>query len=133
MAKQFGLGRSEKLKSRKEIETLFRSGKRFVVYPVRVTYKFAPADLPQVKVAVSVSKKYFKRAVDRNRIKRLLREAYRLQKASLLNASAEKRLALHLFLMFVDKEQPNFDTIKTAVNGCLKKIQANLPADANGA
>ena len=81
MVKHYGFGKDEKLKSRKSIDELFEKGKSFTVSQVRVSYKFSKTtDSPTLLAGVTVSKKYFKKAVDRNRIKRLLREAYRLQK-----------------------------------------------------
>ena len=70
---------SEKLKSKTEIESLFRKGKWVTVGSLRMIY--TPSE-STTKVGVSVSKRYFKKAVHRNRAKRLLREAYRLNKAS---------------------------------------------------
>src|SRR5438309_2863389 len=80
MAKQYGFGKTDRLKSRKQIDELFARGKSIVVFPVRVSYRFFSSEAIILQAAVSVSKKHFKKAVDRNRIKRLLREAYRLQK-----------------------------------------------------
>lgn len=71
----------ERLCSKLLLEQLFKDGKSFAVFPFRVVYKIAelPSDSP-AQVAFSVPKKKFKRAVDRNRIKRLMKEAYRLNK-----------------------------------------------------
>jgi ribonuclease P protein component len=128
MAKQFGLGKKEKLKSRKQIDALFAGGKSFAVFPIRVTYSFAPAEgeEPLAQIGVTVSKKYFKRAVDRNRIKRLLREAYRLQKTELAEAMKAAGWKGHLFFMYTDKTIASFDVIKTAMNNCLSRLQKKL-------
>ena len=78
------LSRKEKLKSRKQIEHLFSSGKAIKAYPLMAVYsKILPSDGIHYKAGFSVSKKRFKRAVDRNRIKRLMREAYRRKKSFL--------------------------------------------------
>ena len=87
MAKTFGLNKNEKLKSRKAVEELFARGKSQNIFPIRVSYQFFPVEAEGqagLQIGVSVSKRYFKKAADRNRIKRLLREAYRLQKNELL-------------------------------------------------
>ena len=77
------LGKEERLCSRKAIEELFGGGHKSVTaYPIRAVYM--PSEQTGVRVMVSVSKRHFKRAVKRNRIKRQLREAYRLQKELLL-------------------------------------------------
>ena len=73
------LPKEERLCSRKALEELFGGGHQSVsAFPIRAV--FMPNELGTVRVMVSVSKRYFKRAVKRNRIKRQLREAYRLQK-----------------------------------------------------
>ena len=73
------LPKEERLCSRKALEELFGGGHQSVsAFPIRAVYM--PNEVGVVRVMVSVSKRYFKRAVKRNRIKRQLREAYRLQK-----------------------------------------------------
>ena len=81
MPKQFTLGKGERLKSRKAIDELFKNGKRFTVSPFRVFYCITKEG--GLQFGAGVSTKNFKKAVDRNRIKRLIREAYRVQKNSL--------------------------------------------------
>ena len=76
------LSKEERLCSRKALEELFSGGHQSVsAFPIRAV--FMPNDVGLVRIMVSVSKRYFKRAVKRNRIKRQLREAYRLQKEEL--------------------------------------------------
>lgn len=75
------LPRSEKLKSRKQIDQLFKGGSALKSFPLLLIWaEIESADDVGYKVGVSVSKKRFKRAVDRNRMKRLIREAYRRHK-----------------------------------------------------
>lgn len=75
--------KEERLCSRKVLEELFGGGHQSVsAFPIRAV--FMRSEQPGVRVLMSVSKRYFKRAVKRNRIKRQLREAYRLQKDVLL-------------------------------------------------
>jgi ribonuclease P protein component len=130
MAKPFGLSKTEKLKSRKKIEALFANGKSFAMFPIRVTYVFLSVDdnKPLVQIGVTASKRYFKKAVDRNRIKRLLREAYRLQKTELVGALEKANTKVYLFFMYTDKNITSFDVVKTAMNHCLKRLQQKLPA-----
>jgi len=123
VAKKFGLGKKEKLKSRKQIEALFLSGKNFAVFPLRVTYQFHPVKDAFVQVGVTAGKKYFKRAVDRNRIKRLIREAYRLQKNVLVEVLKQKDQGCLLFFMYTDKTISSFSSIKEAMNKCLKRLE----------
>ena len=83
MPKQFTYGKDEKLKSRKVIESLFSNGHSFTVYPLKVLYKIETDKEGILQAGVAVSTRQFKKAVDRNRIKRLMRESYRIQKNDL--------------------------------------------------
>jgi ribonuclease P protein component len=124
MAKKFGFGKEEKLKSRKKIDELFVRGKSFTVSPVRVSYQFFHApDAAILQAGVTVSKKHFKKAVDRNRIKRLLREAYRLQKNELVEIIKEKGKQGFVFFMYTDKTILSFSVIREAMNKCLLRLQ----------
>ncbi|QOD59687.1 ribonuclease P protein component [Polaribacter haliotis] len=78
---KYTLGKNERLKSRKLIEKLYEQGNSVKAFPLRMMYVQTEhtSDFP-VQMGVSVAKRNFKRAVDRNRIKRLMRESYRLQK-----------------------------------------------------
>ncbi|MBD0331800.1 MAG: ribonuclease P protein component [Chitinophagaceae bacterium] len=124
MVKRFGLGKSERLKSRKQIEDLFATGSNLNIFPIRVLYKFFPADDETVlQIGVSPSQKKFKRAVDRNRIKRLLREAYRLQKNDLLDVLRKKKLRGNVFFIYSDNKLSTFWEIYDAMGKCLKQLQ----------
>lgn len=79
----FTLGKDKKLKSRKRIERLFESGKRIKKFPVTAVYFFDENSEPGFQIAVSVPKRFFKKAVDRNLIKRRIREAFRLNQDKL--------------------------------------------------
>lgn len=94
--KDFTYSKSEKLKSRKTIDLLFSNGKSVSKFPLRLVY--APTEEAKEKVlfGVSVSKKYFKNASDRNYLKRVLRECYRLNK-HLLHENSDKPYAFMFF------------------------------------
>ncbi|MFM9988000.1 ribonuclease P protein component [Flavobacterium sp.] len=95
--------KAEKLKSKTTIDLLFSEGKSVSKYPLRLVY--VPIDLEneeQIKMGVSVSKKYFKKAVDRNYFKRVLRETYRLNKHLLLENS-EKKYGFMFFYQTKDR------------------------------
>jgi ribonuclease P protein component len=100
---QFTYPKSERLKSKTTIDLLFSAGKSVSKYPLRLVY--VPVDLPEeepIKMGVSVSKKYFKKAVDRNYFKRVLRETYRLNK-HLLFPSGGQRYAFMFFYQTNDR------------------------------
>lgn len=121
----FAYGREQKLKSRKLISKLFAEGKSISVFPLRLVYARPEAvlDFP-VKAGVSVSSKNFKRAVDRSRVKRLMREAYRLHKADLLQHVEQKGQQLILFIIYTDKTLPDFVTISQKMQVALTKLIA---------
>lgn len=113
---------AEKLKHNKQIETLFSDGKTIGQFPIRL---FHLAVIPKNKaeltlVGVSVSKRNFKKAVDRNKIKRLLREAYRKNKY-LVNDPEGSRY--WLMLVYVGKEIPDLKTVEIAITKALKKLK----------
>ena len=127
MDKQFALRKNERLRSRKTIELLFSKGKSFSLSSYRIFYLIdkIPDHLPRpsnVLFGVGVSGKNFKKAVDRNRIKRLIRESYRSQKKELLDASKQKKLQLHIFFVYTNKELPDFNTVKIKVGVALNKL-----------
>jgi ribonuclease P protein component len=129
--KRFGFGRKEKLKSRKKIEDLFLNGKNFSVFPLRVTYQFLPAEETVIQVGVTAGKKYFKRAVDRNKIKRLIREAYRLQKNDLLEILKQRGQRGFLFFIYTDKTIVSFSIIKEAMRKCLQRLKKIAETNEN--
>jgi len=129
--KRFGFAKKEKLKSRKQIEELFLNGKNFAAFPLRITYQFIPSEESSLQVGVTAGKKYFKKAVDRNRIKRLVREAYRLQKNDLAEILKQKKLKGSLFFVYTDKTISSFSTVKEAMNKALKRLEKIAEANEN--
>ena len=75
-----------------------------------------------IKAGVSVSKKNFKHSVDRNRIKRLLREAYRLHKHTLMVKLADKQVTLEVFFVFTDRSLPTFSLVEEKMKYCLRRL-----------
>lgn len=127
----FKYPKNEKLKSKTTIGLLFSSGKSVAKYPLRmVYYSGVLGDNEPYKMGVSVSKKYFKKAVDRNYFKRVLRETYRLNK-HLLVSELDKPHAFMLFYQTKDRlsyEEINAKTIQlfekfAAQNGKTKTLE----------
>lgn len=101
--------KTEKLKSRTTIDNMFREGKSVSKFPLRLVYKKQAFDEGQkLKIGVSVSKKYFKKAVDRNYFKRVLRETYRLNKNLLLDSLEEPYAFM---LLYQTKERLSYEDI----------------------
>ena len=120
MAQKFTLGKAERLKSRKAIEQLFNSGKSFVVSPYRVM--FVVTKTGSLQFGAGVSAKNFKRAVDRNRIKRLTREAYRLQKIPLEQHLKKQRRGIHLFVTYTGMTLPEYAVVYNSMQRILNKL-----------
>lgn len=113
--KKYNYPKKEKLKSKIAIDELFTTGKTVSKYPLRMVYvQIANDDNLPLKVGVSVSKRHFKKAVDRNYFKRLLREAYRLNKHMLLD-HVDQPYAMMLFYQSKDRltfQEVNYKMVK---------------------
>lgn len=114
--------RSERLKSKKVIAELFETGRSTSVYPVRAQYRIRVSEEPSCQVTAVVSKRHFKNAVDRNRIKRQLREAYRLQKHVLLDYASAHHLDIHIVWIYLSKKHDSWDRIQAAVSQIMEHI-----------
>jgi ribonuclease P protein component len=121
----YSFSKSEHLKSDKIIAALFEKGNSFVTFPLRIVWMPVEQSLNSympLQVAFSVSKKSFKRAVDRNRIRRLIREAYRLEKQHFLLPFSEKpiekpTISYAMMFIFLAKEEiPLKDLVPTMQN-----------------
>ena len=116
--------KKEKLKSKKLIEQLFKEGKTVLAFPLRLVYMPAAFDDDVIaKTGVSVSKKHFKTAVDRNRIKRLMREVYRLNKTVYFNNISTQYAFMILYL---GKDKPTFAQVETQMEQLFKKFLNNV-------
>ncbi|MBP5503169.1 MAG: ribonuclease P protein component [Bacteroidales bacterium] len=127
MHKTNTLGRTERLKSFVRIDKLFNSGRSFMTFPFIVYYSIGgDADTDNDQMMVTVSKHYFKHAVDRNHIKRLTREAYRLRKSQLQNITDK-----HFSIAFVYKCRhiSTFAAICAAMDTIIPKIAGFLKDD----
>ncbi len=108
-------GKEEKLCSEKDIDSLYKTGQSFLNFPL-VFYHLAAEGTGASKVLISVSKKKFKNAVDRNLVKRRLREAYRLHKSILSKV-------YHLGFVYIGNEILPYEQLEKAMVDGLQKIE----------
>nr|WP_110474398.1 ribonuclease P protein component [Winogradskyella epiphytica] len=116
----FKYSKKDKLKSKKLIEQLFTEGKAVTAYPLRLVYlKTDFDDGSQLKTGVSVSKRLHKTAVSRNRIKRLMREAYRLNRPLYFNNSSS---SYAFMILYLSKDGTSFDKLNHSMKHLFKKF-----------
>lgn len=116
--RKFTLSKEERLSYKRHIDLLFAEGQSFIAYPLRVVYLTTEEEMPaRASIMVSITKKKFKRAIKRNLIKRQVREAYRLNKYSLIDPLTEKNKSIMIAFLYVDTRiHPHTD-----INKAIKK------------
>ena len=120
--KKFTLTKNERLKSRKQIDFLFKEGKQFRVGPIKVMYRFEQTATEYIQFGVTTPSRNFKKAVERNRIKRLMREAWRLNCIDLKNDLQQKSKFLFVFFIFSGRELPTFNEIEEKTKKAIRNL-----------
>jgi ribonuclease P protein component len=120
----FTFRKEEKLCSEKIIAGLFQPGFFVSVFPFRINviYTKLPVDNIQAQVMFIVGKKRFKRAVDRNRIKRIMRELYRLEKHTIYESLSAKGQNAALALIFTGAELPDYKLVEPKFKQLVNKL-----------
>lgn len=117
------LRKSERLNKKKVIEKMFAGGSRsFSLFPLRVVYLPVEELEENVSILVSVSKRRFKRAVKRNRVKRQIREAYRKNKHALQEVLAGRNLRLALAFIYLSDKLEESSLIEERMQTALSRI-----------
>jgi ribonuclease P protein component len=110
LPKVFTYHKLDKLKSRKQTQHLFSTGQAITIFPIRLIYTIEPiatalemgSPAGLLQAGVGAPSRTFRKAVQRNRVKRLLREAYRLEKPNFLNQAALDNKRVNLFFLYTD-------------------------------
>ena len=121
--KNFTFPKKEHLCGEIRINKLFVEGSAFMTYPLRVVYRISTekSDVPVI-VMVAAPKKRFKRAVKRNRLKRLMRESYRLNKSILIEKCIEKNINIQIAFNYVADLELDFKTIEVKMKTALTRV-----------
>jgi ribonuclease P protein component len=123
----FSFKKAERLSSRKAFETLLKTGSTHYLFPLKVVWlKNEVHTQSPVQIAFAVPKRRFKRANKRNLIKRRLREAYRLNKASLYQFLNEKEVHIHLLIIYIAPEVLSYHEIEPKIKLALNAIMGAL-------
>jgi ribonuclease P protein component len=109
------------------IDNIFKEGKSFSDFPFRIFYLQPEKNVSHLQAAFSASSKNFKRAVDRNRIKRLMREAYRLQKSMLRAKLEEAQQYLVIFFIYTGTKLPEYNNVYSKLGTALIRLEKLIP------
>lgn len=125
--RRFTLKKAERLKSRKIIQSLFVQNKHLRIYPFKLVWTIHPStDNYNLKIGVSVSKRNFKSAVKRNRIKRVMRECLRLNKFILLDKLSDKNKTLSFMLVYTGSEEISYQEFNSKIKHILIRLGDKL-------
>ncbi len=133
--KTFGFSKAERLSSSQEIDSLFRNHESFFSYPFKCIYRATPSSRPLLQVLISVGKKYHKRAIRRNTVRRRGKEAFRLNKQIFYNlytvTPSTRKYHIQAIFIYIGKEEENFSTIEDGIKKALHTLAATVSADNN--
>ncbi len=116
--------KGEKLCSQRTIGEIFLTGASFLCYPLKVVWKYEnlPSPFP-VQVVFSVPKRLFKRAHDRNLLRRRIREAYRTRKSGLYQVLESEDKKMALMIVYIAKEELEFGQIDSAITKIIERLK----------
>lgn len=120
--KLYKFSKKERICKRNDFQLLSLKGNSFYSYPFRCVYIVNASDSFKIKIGISVPKKIFKLAINRNRIKRLIRETYRLNKHILYTTFENQPMEILLFLIYTEKKEMPFDILQKQFNLLLNKL-----------
>ena len=123
---KYTLTKEERISSKIEIDRLFTEGKSFIAYPLRVVFIEKHLDETSenahISIMISVPKKKFKRAVKRNRLKRLIKEAYRLNKLDFIEKILPSSKSFSIAFLYLSSEEKKYLEIESAMKKALETL-----------
>ncbi|MBR1792733.1 MAG: ribonuclease P protein component [Bacteroidales bacterium] len=125
--------KSERLCSQALIDDLFASGQKLMAFPYSIHYKLLPAgSLPMpAQVLITTSKRKFHHAVDRNRVKRLTRECYRLRKDNLYSQLQEQGLSMTISFNYIHTSIMDYATLSHKFDKALRQLSTLIESSAD--
>ena len=135
LPKKFTYQKKDKLKSRKQMQFLFSKGTAITMHPIRLLYTIEKGEagiFPNglLQAGVGAPSRQFRKAVQRNKVKRLLREGYRLEKPNFTNSISITNTRLNLFFLYVDAHVQTQQQIQATIKLLLQKLSDKLKLSA---
>ena len=123
----YHFGAKSRIKSKKQITQIFKSNTSGFVYPIKFLYTLnEDHELGTAQVLITVPKRGFKLAVNRNKIKRLIRESYRLHKPEFEKTLLENRIAIDLAFIYTGKNSCDFNQIDSCMERIIYSVERKL-------
>jgi ribonuclease P protein component len=131
LSKNFTYQKKDKLKSRKQMQFLFSKGTAITMHPIRLLYTIEKGEAGifsngLLQAGVGAPSRQFRKAVQRNKVKRLLREGYRLEKPNFTNSINLTNTRLNLFFLYLDAHVQTQQQIQATINLILQKLADKL-------
>lgn len=125
---QFSLTKNERLKSRKQIDLIFKEGPVLKVYPLRFHYTVSELEenQPPMNIGFVVPKRNCKLAVNRNRYKRRIFEAARLNRGDFMKYLSESKVHIDLMIVYIHRDEPTFEYVEKAIQKGFEKLTQRL-------